>query len=427
MANTCININSLEFRILKDKSGLSDFDLSYQIAAFQDRYGRWPFLDELKGANSEPYIQKVLELRKDGSTKISKILEVTGTQDIKDAVIWLNNEFRDKEINIIPLKDDAIVEITTRPNETEDLSEDIYEQEEYINSGVLMMQVIDKLQKLYGINIHYISNEELNGEEWVNVPGVQTANGFIYNGDIYINTDNASIDVPLHEMLHLIFGSVRYQNPDLYYSLVEQAKNFKSLERIAKRYPYRTEGDLYEEVFITELAKHLVGLKSDLSSLDEITMRNISYDTYRVLDSILMGGLSTKTISEPVLYNLNLRQISQIVNSSILQSVPVGTMDDATIHRIMANIKSELLENNELEQICGSAKQNPVKDLVGGAKRNARDSNLFRENLRNRYGTNDPEVFEVNGVKYSDNPSKGKSIDKLHVRYIDWAKNNNLI
>ena len=253
----CINTKSFEFQTLKEKSGLSDFELEYQVQAFQEMYGRWPNLDELEGVDSEPYIRKSLHIREDNSTSIDRILEETGTEDIRDAKIQLNNEYRDKEIDIIPLKNDAIVEITKRPNTQEDLSEDIYEQDAEVNNAVLMMQTIDKLQDLYGINIKYISNSELNSEEWQQVPGVQSAKAFIFNGDIYVNTDNATIESPLHEMLHLIFGSIKYSEPELYQSLVDQAINFSSYDRTAKLYPNRTQNDLNEEVFITELSKYL--------------------------------------------------------------------------------------------------------------------------------------------------------------------------
>ena len=348
----CINTKSFEFQTLKEKSGLSDFELEYQVQAFQEMYGRWPNLDELEGVDSEPYIRKSLHIREDNSTSIDKILEETGTEDIRDAKIQLNNEYRDKEIDIIPLKNDAIVEITKRPNTQEDLSEDIYEQDAEVNNAVLMMQTIDKLQDLYGINIKYISNSELNSEEWQQVPGVQSAKAFIFNGDIYVNTDNATIESPLHEMLHLIFGSIKYSEPELYQSLVDQAINFSSYDRTAKLYPNRTQNDLNEEVFITELSKYLAGKQSDLTGLDPSVMHEISYNMYRLLDTVMMGGNSVKTIPESVLYNLNMKQVAQIVNSAIAQGRNVGSLDSAQVSRIMANVKSDLLSKGLLREEC---------------------------------------------------------------------------
>lgn len=348
----CINTKSFEFQTLKEKSGLSDFELEYQVQAFQEMYGRWPNLDELEGVDSEPYIRKSLHIREDNSTSIDRILEETGTEDIRDAKIQLNNEYRDKEIDIIPLKNDAIVEITKRPNTQEDLSEDIYEQDTEVNNAVLMMQTIDKLQDLYGINIKYISNSELNSEEWQQVPGVQSTKAFIFNGDIYVNTDNATIESPLHEMLHLIFGSIKYSEPELYQSLVDQAINFSSYDRTAKLYPNRTQNDLNEEVFITELSKYLAGKQSDLTGLDPSVMHEISYNMYRLLDTVMMGGNSVKTIPESVLYNLNMKQVAQIVNSAIAQGRNVGSLDSSQVSRIMANVKSDLLSKGLLREEC---------------------------------------------------------------------------
>lgn len=348
----CINTNSYEFQTLKNKSGLSEFELEAQIEAYESKYGRWPNLDELDEANSEPYIRENLEIRKDNSTRIETILERTNTTDIKDAKIQLNNEFRDKEIDIIPLRNDAIVNIVERPTTTKDLSETTYEQEDLVNNAVLLATMIDKLQEFYGINIHYIKNSELNSEEFTQIPGIQEANAFVYNGEIYVNLDNATIDAPLHEMLHLIFGSIKYSDPELYYNLVDQAEQFSSYNRTAKLYPNRTRGDLNEEIFITELSKYLSGKQSDLNNLDDKVMHDISYNMYRLLDSALMGGVSTKVIPEPVLYNLTLKEVANIVNSAVAENHNGGSLNASEISRIMANVKSDLLNKGLLREEC---------------------------------------------------------------------------
>lgn len=349
---TCINTNSYEFQTLKDKSGLNEFQLASQIEAYESKYGRWPNLDEIDGADSESYIRENLKLKEDNSTEINTILEMTGTEDIRDAKIQLNNEFRDKEIDIIPLRNDAIVNIEKRPTTVEDTSETSYEQDDLVNNAVILTTMIDKLQEFYGINIKYVTNSELNSEQFINIPGIQTANAFVYNGDIYVNLDNATIEAPLHEMLHLIFGSIKYSDPDLYYSLVNQSEQFDSYNRIAKLYPNRTRGDLNEEIFVTELSNYLAGKTSALSQLDSTVMHDISYNMYRLLDSALMGGVSTKVIPEPVLYNLTLREVASIVNSAVAENHYMGSLDSSQISRIMANVKSDLLSKGLLREEC---------------------------------------------------------------------------
>ena len=153
-------------------------------------------------------------------------------------------------------------------------------------------------------------------------------------------------------MLHLIFGSIKYSEPELYQSLVDQAINFSSYNRIAKLYPNRTQNDLNEEVFITELSKYLTGKQSDLAGLDPSVMHEISYNMYRLLDTVMMGGNSVKTIPESVLYNLNMKQVARIVNSAIAQGRNVGSLDSAQVSRIMANVKSDLLSKGLLREEC---------------------------------------------------------------------------
>ena len=112
---TCININSVEFQTLKSKSGLSDFELQAQCRMFLDKYDRFPYLDELVNGNSEPYLKDALKMT-GTSAKINNILEVTGTDNIEEANVALNDEFRDLEITLVPLKTSAHVEIEHRPS-----------------------------------------------------------------------------------------------------------------------------------------------------------------------------------------------------------------------------------------------------------------------------------------------------------------------
>jgi hypothetical protein len=52
------------------------------------------------------------------------------------------------------------------------------------------------------------------------VPDAVQSAAFIYNGDIYVNTDIATIDSQVHELMHIFLGSMRFKNPELYMELV---------------------------------------------------------------------------------------------------------------------------------------------------------------------------------------------------------------
>jgi len=77
---------------------------------------------------------------------------------------------------------------------------------------------------LYGINVIPITNIELKESDLGKVAG--NAKAFIYNGDIYVNTDIATVDSPVHEFLHLLFGSMKYSNREMYEQIVATAEQF---------------------------------------------------------------------------------------------------------------------------------------------------------------------------------------------------------
>ena len=66
----CINKNSVEFQTLKNKSGLTDFELEAYCRASIDKLGRFPYLDELPYSDSSEYLKKSIKLKKNNSTKI---------------------------------------------------------------------------------------------------------------------------------------------------------------------------------------------------------------------------------------------------------------------------------------------------------------------------------------------------------------------
>jgi len=133
-----------------------------------------------------------------------------------------------------------------------------------------------------------------------------TTQAFIYNGDIYINTDNSSIDAPLHEMMHLLIGSIKFTNPSLYSNLVSLAESFDNYPRLIKTFKNRTRSDINEELFVTEFSRYVTGQDSVLNNLNKNVLYEISYNVHRLLDSVLMGRKSTILHGEGV-YNMSLK------------------------------------------------------------------------------------------------------------------------
>lgn len=132
--------------------------------------------------------------------------------------------------------------------------------------------------------------------------------------------------------------------------LVGQAEQFDSYDTISQNYPNRTKGDINEEVFVTELAKYLTGQNNAIFNLDQSIQNEILYNVNRTLDTVLMGENSVKCVENP--YIMNLKTLAKLVNSSTMISEKRGSLSDATLNRMMANTKSELMKNKELKEEC---------------------------------------------------------------------------
>ena len=195
-----------------------------------------------------------------------------------------------------------------------------------------------------------LTNSELNNPEWEQVVGPHLAKAFIYNGNIYVNTDIATIDSPLHEMLHILLGSLKFTNRNLYEQLVSSAENFN--QDTIEMYPNRTREDINEEAFITEFAKYLTGQRNALNNLDQKSQYEIFYNMNRTLDSILMGEASVNSIPKNQLYQINLKTVAKLVGSVSMEGNFNGSMNDAKLNRILANKKSELMKKGELKEEC---------------------------------------------------------------------------
>ena len=350
----CINKNSVEYQNLAQRSGISTNILDAVCRNYLDKYNRFPHLDELPGSDSTAYIKDVLKLDTRNSTSVDNILNYTKENSIEESVIKLNDQCRDVEVIVLPLGQQAIVNIQHRPyyNKVVKKSEK-YPQDTNVNNTVLFNTQLETLANKYGINFIPITTKELSQEEWK--PIVASAidtKAFVYNDNIYINTDNCSVDSPLHEMMHIFLGSMRFTQPELYTAIVQSMENLPKYEFEINRFPNRTRLDVNEELFIEEFAKYVTQQKSAIDELPKAVKYEMFYNVNRVLDTILFGEYSVKGVSD--VYNLTLRELSEKLNSSLLNNTFSGTLNvkDANRHRLLANKKSALMKSNELKEYC---------------------------------------------------------------------------
>lgn len=349
---TCINKSSFEYQTLKDKSGIQDDVLEAVCRDFVTNYNRFPHLDELPNANSEPYLKDKLKVNQYNGTKIDNILEFTGVETLEEANHNLNDQYRDLEVIITPLNKEALVDIEHKPTDTNfNITPVTIDQN--IDDHLVMSNTLNKLSKLYGINFKTITDAELRSNQWKDlIPDASVVKAFTYNNEIYINIDKYTVDSPVHELMHMLIGSMRFTNPNLYQQLINQIEKFIDFNNLDHIYNNRTRNDVKEEVFVTEVSKYLSGEVSMINNLDEKSKYEIMYNTKRILDTILMGQDSVSTVSNA--YNLTLKELTQKVSSSIMTNEFHGFInsENSSLHRKLNNIKSDLMKQNLLEEIC---------------------------------------------------------------------------
>lgn len=336
----CINKKSKEFQTIVKQSGLPEDFIAAICGSFVEQHGRFPKLDEIPYADSTSYIENLLKV-KNQAVNIDYLLQITNTQSINEAVVQLNTIYSDLQIELTPIGKTAKITITKRPI-TKPIEQDKITPNALISNYALFGNIVTSLQKLYGINIKQIDLDTIQ-EQFPNIPGLTTAKAFVLNGDIYINTELADKDAPIHEMMHILVGELKTNNSKLYYSLVDFVSNLDEFKAFSQQFVNRTQSDLAEEMFVEEVSKLMVGMKS---SLPNEVIYELMYTTKRILDSILMGECSVKDYNN--IFNKSLIQLGTMVNSQLFDTkIPVNRQ-----HRIIQNKKKELLENNELKEYC---------------------------------------------------------------------------
>lgn len=358
-ASCSINKNSLEYQTLKNMSGISSFSLDTFVYNYYQKNGRYPELDEIPKANSEGFLKKEINIKgKEGMeySSIEDILNYSGSGSIEEAMPTINNKHRDIEVNLIPLDKNAIVEITKRPSSYTLKNKVDVEVDSSVTphkSSAVLNSMVGKLNKLYGTGFIPITIAELNSEEWKGlIPESKLAKAFVYNGNIYINTDVASIDSPIHEMLHIFLGSMRYTDPDFYLQTVQLAEQLPSFPRIAQTYNNRTKLDLLEEAFVEEFGKYLAGQSNTLNQLPQEVMSKLIYNINRTLDSVLMGNFSVNSNAQSFINTASLVDLAKRTQSTKLNPSYADLLQVAQIARQTANIKQGLISKGQLVEVC---------------------------------------------------------------------------
>lgn len=338
-------------------TGVDDRMLSVVSMFSMDKRGRMPEIDEVPFADSSPVMIKEFGLKyQENSGRFTVPTErFTAGKTLGESVIKTNNRFKDVEVKAYDFDGTAILNITKRPSFGM-FYEGVFDVEDgQTRSDVkqILEAMTDKSRELYGVDIKVFNSDTV--ESFPELKGFDYGlkNAFVLNGNIYINTDHADLDAPVHEMMHLLLGELRFNDSKLYNDTVSSMSEMPNFERVRRElYPDLAERDAMEEMFVTQMSRHLVGMDSVIDKLPLAVRSKMEYDVMRMIDTALMGSNSAIGMNFGSLKNYSVRGLCKILGSSILNSKAKVNNDMGFSHRIAMNIKRELLKNGELKEIC---------------------------------------------------------------------------
>lgn len=386
----CFNSDCSEYQKLlqiAEASGYSEFKLRAYVSDYYDKFGRFPHLDLIPGINSAEFLIKQLGIeKKDSSMYVTtqRLKEFTGKDTLQEQIAYLNNTYTDKEIYITGQysNGECIIKIQDRPSMYTPIVErnidwnTLLREQRVVKSDTgeitksssvsILNNIIQRLAERRGINIKQITNDEIAADPNINqyVKNANQVSGFIYNGTIYINTDIASADAPLHELMHLIIGQLRVRNKVLYEKLLMSVENLKDFNTYYNNfinkddvYHNRTQLDIYEEILVNEFAKFITDptYKDGLFyNTDEETRNAIFQDVMYAIDTALLPEQSAATLPKEEVMNASILNLSQKLGSTLILSQYLGTLDlnDAIESRRLANTKQDFINKGYLKQDC---------------------------------------------------------------------------
>lgn len=186
----------------------------------------------------------------------------------------------------------------------------------------LLRDLAKKVNDKLGVTVHIETQSTLEGlfKEW-NEEMPSQVNGFIKNGEIYINSSVASTDTLLHEFTHIMLGILKAKNFDNYYELVNLVGNHEKAKykkkQLRKLYPNRAESDINEEVFADLFSESMIG--KDLGEFLNGTMK----DARKAVDD-KMGSIFGKERLSEDFYNGKLQDIFQQFGYDLGETIKQG-------------------------------------------------------------------------------------------------------
>jgi len=218
----------------------------------------------------------------------------------------------------------------------------------------------NRLQELNPeVQLNYVDNQDLQELQKTTNYDYSNSRAFVLKGQVYINTDKASISDQIHEYAHLFLNSLKYENPKLYSAIVGVTKNHSLFDNIAIDYSHLEGDDLNEEAFVTILGEYLHGklLSKDQQNMDsnqDLLLGFAQYTKDKLTQALNKEVTSIYDIDAKEILTLPWEDVINLVGDHVMNNKITDVYDQYPISdtKDVNLLKNELRDKGYLTQQC---------------------------------------------------------------------------
>lgn len=214
------------------------------------------------------------------------------------------------------------------------------------DSPEIINELVNYLSNTFGVKVNMLDQEQI-----MDIIGrVEDVAAFVYNGEIYLNTDKATIAEPLHEFLHLILATLKAKDSDKYYNIINSIENHGNFKKYAELYSSEIEADKYEEIFVKILSDTFKENITKKGIFNEEVFNQAFNDAVKDILA-LKESLEFKDSFE--LMGKSLEEIMTEFSSSILEP-DTSLIDNQSVINMLnySGTIKELIESGNLTEHC---------------------------------------------------------------------------
>lgn len=170
--------------------------------------------------------------------------------------------------------------------------------------------------------LHVVYQSDLINEDIY----IRSANGFVRNGEIYINVDRAGDDTVIHEFGHLYLADAKNNNRLAYYALLEKVKDTELWKRMRTwaAYANKIGSDFDEEILATMIGEYYK------SGFENYEYKSLVKEALELVDPAFI----------------------ELLNSEILPNLGDTFITNYHFQQKVATWKSKLVSDNILKENC---------------------------------------------------------------------------